>query len=189
MISNAVAIIIAVTTIGSGDEALLLLSSTQRHYLKQQERFKAHQQKQGQQEQQNSRSSSPSSLDGYETKFVFIIGLEGTGHHFVSNIVSESPTYKYLKDIIHIHPRLTRQLMSTLYQSGPFPNKGLISGTCPIASTSMSSKTSAVGMIGGRGSGGIGGMQLNLATMMLLMLSTRTDHIITMIGNKQWDQY
>ena len=142
----------------ANDQALL--SSTQRHYLQQQ-----------QQQQQKTHSSSPSSSSSsYETKFVFVLGLEGTGHHFVSNIVEESPTYKYLQKI-GIHPRLTRQLMSTLFQSGPFPNKGLISGTCPIGG-------------GGGGGGGGGAPQVNLPTPNMTQLVLNFQKTLHSIHNE-----
>ena len=56
---------------------------------------------------------------GSRVKFIFVIGLEGTGHHLISEIIKASPSTKRL-EALQIHPFLTSQLSISLFDYQTF---------------------------------------------------------------------
>jgi hypothetical protein len=60
-------------------------------------------------------------------QFVFVVGLEGTGHHLMSIIVNESPDLTRLKRL-KIHPAKSKQLHKALFNSQT--KKGLWNAHC-----------------------------------------------------------
>ena len=63
----------------------------------------------------SSSSSSPSSSSHPTIVFVFVMGLEGTGHHIIRPLINQSPTAKYLKGIDDVTTTLASKLGSSLY--------------------------------------------------------------------------
>ena len=174
-----------------------LLSSTQRHYLEQQE-----QQQQEQQQLQSSSSSesNPPSFSLYETRFVFVLGLEGTGHHLLRSLTEVSPLYQLITqngNNNNIHPKYTHKIMQSIFRGETFPNNGIVSNSCARGTAAAGGgRGGGGGSFGGGGRNGIfkttttstAGMTINLPTMNITKLVEKYQDVLTETHNEIYDK-